>query len=178
MSNPLGSNKPSSSDQPEDKPAQPTDATEKPATSLSISDLMSMKSQLGRGSSLSTSDTGSAHAPDLTLESRAQPHFEGLRTIDLSRFLTDKNIARDLSKSPSIENDGKDFTWQTTHMLDANANMGLTIPLGLRQHFQLRGVDSKAIEEQKLLEELKARLAELKGNSVNEKALKYVFYTY
>lgn len=171
MSNPLGSNKPPSSDQPEEKPVKPADAAEKPATSLSISDLMSMKSQLGQGSSLSTSDTGTFQAPDLTLESHAEPRFDGLRTIDLSRFLSDKNIARDLSKTPSIQNDGKDFTWQTTHMLDANANMGLTIPLGLRQHFQLRGVDAKAIEEQKLLEELKLRLAELKGNSVNDELI-------
>ena len=171
MSNPLDADKPSSSDQPEKNPAKPTDATEKPATSLSISDLVSMKSQLGLGTSLSTSDSGTAHAPDLTLESSAEPRFDGLRTIDLSRFLTDKNIARNLSKAPSIENDGKDFTWQTTHMLDANANMGLTIPLGLRQHFQLRGVDAKAIEEQKLLEELKLRLAELKGNSVNDELI-------
>jgi rfaE bifunctional protein kinase chain/domain len=171
MSNPLDSNKPSSSDKPEEKPVKPLDAAEKPATSFSISDLLSMKSQLGQGSSLSTSDTGNFGTPDLTLESAAQPRFDGLRTIDLSRFLSDKNIARDLSKTPSIQNDGKDFTWQTTHMLDANANMGLTIPLGLRQHFQLRGVDAKGIEEQKRLDELKLRLAELNGNSVNNELI-------
>lgn len=172
MSNPIGSNKSSASDQPEEKPKQSSDASDKTANPLSMSELMSMKSTLGQGSSLNLPvDRYTPHAPDLKLDSPAETRFDGPKTIDISRFLTDKSIERDLSKTPSIQNDGKDFTWQTTHNLDANANMGLSIPLGLRQHFQLRGVDATAIENQKRLEELKALLLELKGNLVNDEEI-------
>lgn len=187
MSNPLGgSNKPSSdaneqNSQPEEKQKQQTgETTDKTTNSLSISDLMSLKSHLGPGSSLSGPvDRYTPHAPDLTLQS-AEPmwsqskgfgKFDGLRTTDISRLLADKSVVRDPSKPTHTPSDGKDYTWTNSLMLDANANMGMNIPLGLRQHFQLRGVDAQAIEEQKRLEELKLRLTELKGNSLNDESI-------
>ncbi len=178
MSNPLGgSNKPASdasdpNNQPEAQKPQTTEASDKPTNPLSLSDLMSLKSQLGPGSALSGQvDRYTPHAPDLSIQSEAIPKFDGLRTTDFSRLLADKTILRDPSKAGPTGSDGKDFTLSTSMMLDANANMGLKIPLGLRQHFQLRGVDANAIEQQKRLEELKLRLTELKGNSLNDESI-------
>lgn len=179
MSNPLGgSGKPTSDaqdqpDKPEEKQKlQSAESTEKSTNNLSITDLMSLKSHLGPGSGLSGPlDRHTPHAPDLTLQSAAEPKFDGLRTTDISRLLADKSIVRDPSKTAHPGTDGKEFTWSTSFMLDANANMGLNIPLGLRQHFQLRGVDASAIEQQKRLDELKLRITELKGNLLNDESI-------
>ncbi|MGD9683491.1 MAG: bifunctional heptose 7-phosphate kinase/heptose 1-phosphate adenyltransferase [Candidatus Obscuribacterales bacterium] len=69
-----------------------------------------------------------------------QADFDARRTTDISKLLSGGNVARDLTAQPVA---GRDFTWSTTRLLDASANMGLTIPLGLRQHFRLRGVEKK-----------------------------------
>jgi len=171
MSNPLGSNN-QPTDQPDEKQKQQQtgETTDKPTTPLSISELMSLKSGLGKGSGLSVpTDSYTPHAPDVQFESSAEPRFDGLRNTDISRLLADKSINRELSKSAQIQSDNKDFTF--SNGLDQHANMGLSIPLGLRQHFQLRGVDAKAMEDQKALEELKLRLEGLKGNSVNNELI-------
>ncbi len=149
MSNSIGADHTPSSGEPEEtKQAQSQD--HKPAEqNLSVSELMSLK-PIPKQHSHGLDGLGA------TIE------FDGPRTTDISRLLSEKIVRRDLSNTKT-QTGTVDFTWSATRSLDASANIGLTIPLGLRQHFRLQGVDVKALENQKQLEELKQRLNHLQN---------------
>ncbi len=110
--------------------------------SLSIADLMVLKTgRLPSSYSAGASEyNGFAQASEA---SEAQVKFDGERTVEVTRLLGN----RSLSRYPSSQSEIREFTWSTTGGLDASANIGLGIPLGLKQHYQLRGADIKSRED-------------------------------
>ncbi len=158
MSNPLGSN--DSTDQPDPKKPEQSSTESKGEEPLNISDLMSINRPPYSQTNANKDDTSNFKAADGT-------KFDGQRMNDISKLLNDGLITRD----PSTRNNqqAKDFTTK----LDANANMGLTFPMGMRQFFTPRGVDVKSIEEQKELEDKKNRFVKdtpLKDESILSEA--------
>lgn len=150
----------SGSEKPEQKPdvSKPDDAQARNAAdkNLSMTDLMSLKSSVKSG----FQQVGEFGQLSLTEGEEKAQTFDGKRTTDISRLLGNKGISRQLSEDragvPKLQGD---FT--PTNQLDANANMGLTIPLGLRQHFRLRGVEVKKPEDSEKLKDLKNQADDL-----------------
>ena len=142
MSNQPGSD---SSDRPlTEQPSSERDAAAKgdlaAKKSLSIADLMVLKT----GRLPSSSQAGELPAFGQPSEQHAGDHkFDGKRMGEVTKLLGNRSICR----SPGTQADPgqtRDFTWSTTSGLDASSNIGLGIPLGLRQHYQLRGADVKS----------------------------------
>lgn len=150
----------SGSDKPEQKSdvskqdeAQIRSASDK---TLSINDLMSLK----RSVKPDYQPVGEFGQLSLTEGGQKPQAFDGKRTTDITRLLGNKGISRQLSdERAGVPKMQGDFT--PTQMLDANANMGLTIPLGLRQHFRLRGVEVKKPEDTEKLKDLKSQADDL-----------------
>ncbi|MEZ4490220.1 MAG: hypothetical protein R3F51_21800 [Cyanobacteriota/Melainabacteria group bacterium] len=121
---------------------------------LSLSDLMSIKSAFRIRLFVPPQRIPRHHSrpPDKKSVRKAVSTRE--KTADITRLLNDKSIKREMVKKQGEEsNNSGDYRWTDTRNVNASSNMGLFHPLGLRQHFNLRGVDVTKIEKEKQSEE-------------------------
>ncbi|MBZ0186954.1 MAG: hypothetical protein K8F91_11975, partial [Candidatus Obscuribacterales bacterium] len=166
MTNPLGpsQNKQDHSDKsdaPENKESEPKSSEGN--KSLSFNEIL--KDGKGRewlSNSEKTNLEGRNETKDFSV---GKSKFDARRTTDISKLLGEGNVTRDLSRSLDAQTrPGRDFTWSTTHMLDSSANIGLAIPLGLRQHFKLAGVEHKKEDNSLRFKDLKNEIDDFLKN--------------
>ena len=139
---------------------------------LSLSDLMSIKSASDKAVRANLKEFHDI-IQDPGQEVSPKSRFDARKTADITRLLNDKSIKREMVKKQGEEsNNSGDYRWTDTRNVNASSNMGLFHPLGLRQHFNLRGVDVTKIEKEKQSEEA-TRLVEdfLKNTMVDDFAL-------
>ena len=127
---------------------------------LSLSRLFSARGERSllssQGLRLSDSNRGA-------IADQGKPTFDGRRMRDLERILNNSPIERDLSASakPNIGSTGaagRDFRLSRTSFQDTASNVGLGIPMGLEQHFRLRGIEIKDEVDREKLRDIKAQI--------------------
>lgn len=129
---------------------------------LSLSDLLSLKSlqngaansrikefhDIVSGNSTSSENTKLEITKDALVQKQGKEGaFDAIRTANISKLLNDKAIKKQASFDPTEERRARDFRWTATRSVNASSNMGLFHPIGLRQHFNLRGVDISKLQK-------------------------------
>ena len=146
MSNPLGPGQESNDVRDNSVSDGKKDSTVKPASDqsqLSLQDLASLNKAEGASNRASAGLAGLDILADVTA-AEGKIKFDAKRTADISKLLADKNvIKRDIKGTTDIR-PTEDFKWSSVREVNPTSNLGLFHPIGVRQHFNLKGVDTKS----------------------------------
>lgn len=118
---------------------------------LSLSDLISNKYPFPiKNASGNPSDFAQIVNMEGDTANSGKIKFDAKRTSDITKILHDSSIQRGLKSDSSLlgkVNQTEDFTWTSDRQLNASSNTGLFHPIGIRQHFNIKGIDTKKSEQ-------------------------------
>lgn len=153
MSNPIGHSHPQEDG---DKSAKTSDAKKSDVDTqakevlgksyLSLSELISSRPLRQQSSDVQLTNVDIVSNKTSTTEI-SKIKFDAKRTADISKLLNDNSIQRVIENKPEL-NRKQDFKWSESRGVNATSNIGLFHPIGSRQHFNLKGIDTKKLQEE------------------------------